>query len=68
MTIKVTSGATVTLCGFEDTFLRSMSGGAFSNSWHISFPLLIFCIARLLAAADVKPRSKLFGLATNTLY
>ena len=55
--------------GFEDTFLRLTPCGAFSYSWHISFPLNFVGSSRLLAAAEwanPKPRSKLFRCSSVT--
>jgi hypothetical protein len=37
---------------FEDSFLRLVPCGTFSNSWHISFPLKILDSSGLLAAAE----------------
>jgi len=42
----------MSLHGFEDSFLGPTSCGAFSDSWHISFPLKILDSAGLLAAAE----------------
>jgi hypothetical protein len=56
--INVTCWPATPLYCFEDSFLGLVSCRAFSDSWHISFPLRIFDFFGLLAAADSKPRSK----------
>jgi hypothetical protein len=56
--MNVTCGSATTFHCFENSFLGLVSCRAFSNSWHISFPLRIFDFLSLLAAADSKPRSK----------
>jgi len=43
-TIEPTCGATMSLYRFENSFLRPMSCGTFSYSWHISFPLRILIL------------------------
>jgi hypothetical protein len=56
--INVTCRSAASLCCFEDSFPGPVPCRAFSDSWHISFPLRILGFFGLLAAADSKPRSK----------
>jgi hypothetical protein len=48
----LTGSAAITPDVFENTFLRLAPCGAFSYSWHVSFPLKKCISLRLLAAAE----------------
>ena len=52
---------------FENAYFRLVSGGTFSYSWHISFPLNKFLLAFCCAAADYSAEKQSFFVVISVL-